>query len=1323
MPEQQGRRTQAITSAPFEIPFETPVSSLGLGGLHLQASADKIPATDFRRLTNLVHQQDGQLTVRPGVTALTAVQGSVHHSVRRLNDPTDSTFTRLYGVGTTLAHGTTTPLVIDTGYSGDPLTFVPYRPPLSGETWMFVADRSRMRKVSAAGLDLPIGLPAPGASLSTAAQAQGITPICAFDATDGSAAAAWTGVAGWDYSVPPLPTGVPTTLDYPGIVGTHIEFKTAPGAAVATANKGYYSFWSLPKTLNLSLAGAATAADEDLIHLYLKLSHPSLTAEVRVYLVCSSTFVGSVLPGTDAAGNNGDFYVKGFRGNDFANALQAQQALVDAAEVARQHTLRDDDLQRRQIVGDRRAAWENARAERDVYRAKTVQAGSGVQQWVQYGVLGVPLRRGDFQRVGSSSDRGWQNITGIIIYIQTVAGTSGEVACYLDDTYLAGGAGPDSSEPGAQQYDYRYTHYDPRTGAEGNPSPVQPDASQLDLLRQACTLTPVASGLGGSIRQRFYRRGGSLTADWYYLGQNTSNGGVFVDTEDDAGIAAADTVELDNYEACPSIDAAGATVEAQPHAVLFGPVEDLLFALGDPLQPGHVKFCKPGRPDSWPPENSVEVCSPSEELMTGGVYAGQAFCLSRERYYLLYPSLTSGATTVTAVPGACMKGLVSRWGLAVGRGGVYFVAEDGIYQTTGGPETRLSEAIAPLFQGQTVEGYLPVDLTDPTTIRLALHDWDLWFFYADTGGTRRALVLSLLYKTWRAVAWNGPAIAHGYSDEGAGADVLLLGGASSGVTYTHAGLTDAGTGIAYLARTADHDFGRPREDKLFGDVILDLDANGTTPTLTTRLNNGATVNAVQTLASGVGRARVILDSFGTLPQKARTLAAEIAGTSAAAPPIFYQIGASIIPQPDVTVQRVTQWDDCGHPSEVYLTGLRIDVDTGSGAKEFYVEYDLDGVWNTLGPFAVAATNRHVYFFTWSAVKAHLIRIRPIGDCVPWMLYRADWIFDPEPPRIAGWDINHENGWDQYCTGLDLECDTFGVGKTVEVYIDQTLIQTYAVAAAGRRVVHLTIQPPVRGHVLRFVATDANPGLLYSHRWHTDVEPSEQTNWNQNYSIAGTLGDKWLKAVIFECDTFSQQKTVTLEVDGVVVETLLVQTAGRRVVEFAFAQHLGQVFRILPTDNYPSRLYSHQLIFDQEPFKFTRWETQEVTHGIQGWQVPYAAHVTLKAAVDVTLTVTSFRQDGSALVRTYTIPATVLPSGGLTKIKRYVPFQATKGVLFKYVLTASQAFWLYREETEVHVAAWGRDQTAIVRPFGNDDQDPTRGMINATLASARAGGGL
>jgi len=179
--------------------------------------------------------------------------------------------------------------------------------------------------------------------------------------------------------------------------------------------------------------------------------------------------------------------------------------------------------------------------------------------------------------------------------------------------------------------------------------------------------------------------------------------------------------------------------------------------------------------------------------------------------------------------------------------------------------------------------------------------------------------------------------------------------------------------------------------------------------------------------------------------------------------------------------------------------------------------------------------------------------------------------------------------------------------------------------------------------------------------------------------------------------------------------------GRSVQQVSFPQLLGRVFRIYPTDSNPSRLYTLQPIYDLEPLALTRWETQETDHLIHGWQKLLWGNFTLKtldATTDVTLTLSIYNNSGvlQGAPQTYTIAAT-----NLLKTKRWVPFQANKGALYKYVFTSAKPFWLYREESEVFSLPWGETEALLKRPWGNDDLDPSRGMGKASLASAHGGG--
>jgi hypothetical protein len=647
-------------------------------------------------------------------------------------------------------------------------------------------------------------------------------------------------------------------------------------------------------------------------------------------------------------------------------------------------------------------------------------------------------------------------------------------------------------------------------------------------------------------------------------------------------------------------------------------------------------------------------------------------------------------------------------------GGMYFVATDGIYRTVGGPEEWLSKKLDPIFNGKTANGLAPIDFSNLTAIRLAIFENELYFQYVDTNGARQVLVYSIPFQFWRRYNFGvDPSVF--YADAENENPTLLIGGATTGKTYDYTGFNDDGAAISCEFRTKVEDFGRPRLEKRFGDQLLDLDTQGVEITLQNYLNNETVTNPTQVFDAAAGRTRSVFDAFGTTPQRAFNISSDISWSSSTAAPIIYQLGTTMISEPDVTVNRVTQWDDLGHPDESYLTGVTFDCDTNGVERQIIVETDYNGIVNTAAILTVGTDGRHKVKFSWPAVQMHKVRIRPNDDCLSWILYKVDWIAVPEPPRIAGWDTYFENGYDQYYTGVDLFCDTSGLDKTVEVYVDGNLVKTQTVNTNGRKVFHITL-PWGRGHVFHLVATDTNPGILYDVRWQIQGEPSEQTNWNQNFTTQSALYDKYLKAVVFECDTFGQDKTVTVECDGVVVETLTVNTNGRKVIQRAFPQHLGRVFRVYPTDDFPSRLYSVQFVFDGEPFALDRWETQEITHGINSWHYPTWAHVTVKSTADVNLQVIAYNQTGVQTVKNYTILST---SG--VKIKSFVPFEATKGILYKYIITSDEPFWLYQEETTVFVREWGTDATATVHPFGDSDLDPTRNMITAELAAARPGG--
>src|SRR5574342_201203 len=139
---------------------------------------------------------------------------------------------------------------------------------------------------------------------------------------------------------------------------------------------------------------------------------------------------------------------------------------------------------------------------------------------------------------------------------------------------------------------------------------------------------------------------------------------------------------------------------------------------------------------------------------------------------------------------------------------------------------------------------------------LAVHEHKLYFTYQDTDGQRQTLVYDILEKFWKHYQFGRAAEALHGDDE----DDLLIGSLNLGTTYTHTGTSDAGLPIASRIRTGSVSGGK-REEKLIGDAF------GTT-------------------AQG--------------PQRAHSIAMEVAWSSASAQPILYQAGVAITPQPEIT---------------------------------------------------------------------------------------------------------------------------------------------------------------------------------------------------------------------------------------------------------------------------------------------------------------------------------------------------------------------------------------------------------------------------------------
>lgn len=1097
--------------------WETPMYRIGRRGINLVAPLDAIEIEGLSRMLNVLSQFGGPLLTRLGQTALaTTAAGQRVHTLFRLNDPANTTFTRLAGSNTDLYRGQSGALtLIDSNYSGDPLTFQAVSMNLGNNPFVFIGDRSRNRKVDRTNAVSLIGLP-PGGLISQILQAQSSLSICTFDAGDthgSSAAANWTMTAGQDRAGNAV--AAPTAADVLGAGDLLVQVTTNP--AGAAADTGYDSIISIPRTsLNMTtFGGGVDIRDDDLIHLRINCSDPSVLEEIKIYFVCSGFTPGAV-PGNSSA--NTEAWFKAIRPNDFQDLHNREISSTDAASDFRTNELLNQfavDVDRPNPRTSKPQTVVKGITESSRTTTPTFPAGKNV--WGEWGVLGIPLRRGDFSRVGNPQvgANSWDTVYGIVIVIQT--STNQPITITFADWSVDGGGNPDVSDPEARAYDYRVRSRHLKTGTKGNPSAVQAESLWLNPIRQKVLVTPNAAFAPPSadVVQDLFRRGGlaATTTDWFYVASNTSDGGLITDDSSDETALGEETLEIDNDQPVTSVSAAGATIRNQVMPVYFM-VEDYCFALGDPNQPGRLYRSKQGYPEQWPPDQQQDVCAASEELMNGGVVANAGFCFSRTRMYSI---LLNADGSFTTEPTGCNEGMVGRWALCVTPFGIAFVSPFGVRITQGSAPDDLSAGqIGPLFQGQTVRGLNPINLTVPTALRLEYYNYELWFTYQDSGGVRRQLIYNFLDKTWRPYLFGTPVcVAYSEPIQG-GPGSLLLGSESAGAAFTHSGFTDAGTPIAYLARTGAWDYGQPRNEKLIAEVILDADlVTGAVVTLTPYLNDDLIAVTPNTATGTTGLRRYYFEPFGTVPQHVRTVSLEFSGDApSSAQLVFNRVGVTNQLQPEITYREPTPWEELPG-GEGYCFGLMLTCDTAGRDKTVAVEYTIsNSAILTAATLIVNAAGRRKLPFTWPTVLAHQIRIRPTVECEPWMRFKLEWLTDPEPPRVTGWDTNWQSFGtlaDKWVKGVIIEADTFNAQKTVVLDVDQTLaaIAIPTTPFNGRTVQQIAV-PKVRGRLWRLRATDSNPGKLFRWRPIFDEEPLALTRWQTEERPHEGLAGRWQK---------------------------------------------------------------------------------------------------------------------------------------------------------------------------------------------------------------------
>ena len=149
----------------------------------------------------------------------------------------------------------------------------------------------------------------------------------------------------------------------------------------------------------------------------------------------------------------------------------------------------------------------------------------------------------------------------------------------------------------------------------------------------------------------------------------------------------------------------------------FGPTDNInfMYAVGDPLRPGTLYWCKGSNFDSAPDTNQMDVTDPGEALVNGAITGGLGVVFSIKRAWLIAPNFFNALATVTGTDGSTWslqessitRGLYMPWCLIVTGGGIiYFRVSDGIHVSPGGGESQsiTDGDLYPLFPHENADG-------------------------------------------------------------------------------------------------------------------------------------------------------------------------------------------------------------------------------------------------------------------------------------------------------------------------------------------------------------------------------------------------------------------------------------------------------------------------------------------------------------------------------------------------------------------------------------------------------------------------------------------
>lgn len=564
-----------------------------------------------------------------------------------------------------------------------------------------------------------------------------------------------------------------------------------------------------------------------------------------------------------------------------------------------------------------------------------------------------------FRRIGTDTTKSWANVKALRITVRITRPTY----VWFDEWTIFGGV---SASIEGEVY-YRVT-YDTDAGHESNPSPL---STALKVSRQGVSLTAIPVSADSQVtRRHIYRGGGTLGGFYRVHTLNNNSTTTWTDAVDDDGATNGLLLELDHD---PPPAARG----------LAGPFFGRLVAFNTNDFPNRFWWSHINRPQHFPATSWNDVGERNAAIVAVTQHGRILVFYKTDSVHILAGDPDVNGQLEEADPTVGALGP-----LAVANAGDvdYFAGPDGIYEFNMNRARLISQAIDPIFRGETTSvgpsvSILPIS-TDPTARSRTVVTYARGFVrvsYAEAGSAYPSAELvyhvesgqwsqnryNLADGGWRSMLYD-PNV-----DE-------LYGGQRNGIYYRlDDQLTDGGSPRNVRWQSGYHDQGDPDRLKVYEDLALEYDTGGANVTLKAFFDNGASELTLGTLAAN-GRTRVVWPIAAGLGRQARNMAIRTEGAISTAYGLY-----------DATLHYYTMprkaraWDsglvDLGDRRANRLWAIEADVQvTGAGSIAYAIYSDIP---------TRTVTSRETGSKAFSGAGRHRLFILPAAPGITGSLFR------------------------------------------------------------------------------------------------------------------------------------------------------------------------------------------------------------------------------------------------------------------------------------------------------------------------------------------------